>query len=139
MNTSYSKFADKFERHNENEREVNLKSFKGSIIHHESIVEPLNWPWENYDEKDDTGMLFGRRLMQSSTIPKTFNKKMKLIQQNNKYLKNYSVDNENFNTEKNSSQKYLATSGKLAIQITDKIFEKVENKKKINLVKFIKL
>ncbi|KAK0091273.1 hypothetical protein PV326_003491 [Microctonus aethiopoides] len=125
LNTSYSKFAEKFERDNENEREINLKSFKGSIIHHESIVEPLNWPWENYDEKDDTGMLFGRRLMQSSTMPKIFEKKKKLIKQNDKYLKNHSIDNENFNTDENSSQKYLAISGKLAIQITDKIFEKI--------------
>lgn len=36
------------------------------IMHHESIVEPSNWPWEYYDDKDDMRIKFGRGLMQVS-------------------------------------------------------------------------
>ncbi|KAK0162478.1 hypothetical protein PV327_006252 [Microctonus hyperodae] len=141
LDTMYLKLPEEFERHDRNGGEVNLKSFKGSIINHESIVEPLNWPWENYDEKDDTGILFGRKLMESSTMPKTFNEKKELIQQGDEYLKNYStrffshsIDNENFNTDESSSQEYLAITGKLARQIADKIFEKISQNDKLKMV-----
>lgn len=38
----------------------------GPIMRHESFVEPANWPWEYYDEKDETRIRFGRGLMQAS-------------------------------------------------------------------------
>lgn len=45
------------------------------IMDQESIVEPSNWPWEYYDDKDDMRIKFGRGLMQVSN--KKFSRSLK--------------------------------------------------------------
>ncbi|XP_063977346.1 uncharacterized protein LOC135162625 [Diachasmimorpha longicaudata] len=37
----------------------------GPIMRYESIVEPYNWPWQDYDSRENTKMGFGRELMQA--------------------------------------------------------------------------
>ncbi|CAG5095926.1 Protein of unknown function, partial [Cotesia congregata] len=62
LNTSTDKKVEKKQESREKRLTVNDMPIMGQ----ESIVEPSNWPWEYYDDKDDMRIKFGRGLMQVS-------------------------------------------------------------------------
>ncbi|XP_057329105.1 protein PFC0760c-like isoform X2 [Microplitis mediator] len=100
-------------------REKRLSVNGMPIMHHESIVEPSNWPWEYYDDKDDMRIKFGRGLMQVSNKIDRISVKSK----NNKIKsRNY---NENLKFKNSTSHRFSFPSE-----------NKIYYKKKFKLTRF---
>ncbi|XP_034938751.1 uncharacterized protein [Chelonus insularis] len=139
-------------RKSKKSKEKRSNIISGPILRHESIVEPLNWPWEYYDDKDESKIRFGRGLMQVSeenNDDKTsfsFNSHENEVKQSENRFDQFLLASESEHIKQkyrskrneetpNANDDFLANftvNGKLTDDIVNKIFEEVEASNTLN-------